>query len=278
MGKEILSFLLTIKIVELKNGVLRKNVSKDDIRNICVSDVVDRVKWIVFFGIIFLKKANRFEEINISFGFLSFFIFIIFSPDLTTLYLYFLHSSLKFLNFLSLNSHTSLSTFASSILLIWVSEMFTDWTKHGSLTLNNSHITPEFYKALRCEYVCDYAQAPKIGVGDDRSFLVAQRFGVVSLPFTCVFLRSIFSFVKGVWGWMGFLITVPLFILIAFIFKGLLSENYSIRLVLVIVLSIVLAIDFVLVIIPFSFHLLKRHISCNSSFIKKIRQKLETIR
>lgn len=57
-GTEILSFLLTVKIIELKSGVSR-TLKKEQLFDVCMSDVADRVKWIVYLWIIFLRKLSQ---------------------------------------------------------------------------------------------------------------------------------------------------------------------------------------------------------------------------
>jgi hypothetical protein len=56
-------------MVELKAGAL-KNFQQKDLFKVCLGDVVDRVKWLVFLLIIFLNKASdRYLPLPLLFSF-----------------------------------------------------------------------------------------------------------------------------------------------------------------------------------------------------------------
>jgi hypothetical protein len=61
------------------------------------------------------------------------------------------------------------------------------------------------------ELVKEYAVAPKIGLGDEQCSLTPQRFGLVTLPYTCVLLRSFLRFAVA---YSGIKLLLLLFVLV----------------------------------------------------------------
>jgi len=147
---DLITLLFAVKSAELKSGILRV-IEKNKIEileKMCLSDVVDRFKWFIALILIF---ADKFVN----------------HPTVSTSWVY---------------------PFFLGAALCWISEMSTDWIKHGSIAMVNDWLSGQTYRHIRLELLGDYHHT---SLGDPMTFKVSQHFDFVTLPMTCLIVRLI---------------------------------------------------------------------------------------
>ncbi|KNC80158.1 hypothetical protein SARC_07471 [Sphaeroforma arctica JP610] len=153
-GQLLFALLLAIKMPEFKGGNFT-GMTKEDLLNTCLNDMVDRSKAMVFSLLIFMHKALRWRT----------------------------HQPSEWV-----------PAIASATLMVLGVEVLVDVIKHVAiLTFNLGVLSHSEYYKLSLDLAKDLLQWTNknslSGLGDCTVSLLSDRFGYVTVPLTCILLR-----------------------------------------------------------------------------------------
>lgn len=201
----LLTLLISNQFVEIKGSVFKK-FEKGNLFQLSCADIVERFQLSIFLLIVTVRNCLEIlgnEALSdISNYLLYYFLAIketIISADLFSVSIWMWNISSNTQLLLASNEFKMLQIILGPCLIVMGTEVAVDWVKHAFIIKFNN-LSPSAYRRFQeslCRDMLGVKQLAesgtenptRVGVGADRSPLVAKRVGFVSIPLACVVIR-----------------------------------------------------------------------------------------